>query len=201
MGGADEVVAKARIAFDEGDYRWVVELLNHMMFAQPDHEDARLLQADAYEQLGYQSESGPWRDSYLMAALELRTGMKGLGLGIRAVSDQLTVEMLFDLVGIRLDDTAVDGHTTTINWRFTDVDEEHVLGLDNCALHHRPDRQADDATVTISTTKARLADLLRGDIDVDGLLADSTVDGDDGPIRTIFGTLDTFTGQFGIVEP
>jgi alkyl sulfatase BDS1-like metallo-beta-lactamase superfamily hydrolase len=76
-----------------------------------------------------------------------------------------------------------------------------VLGLDNSALHHRPGLQAADAEVTISTTKARLADLLRGDIDVETLLADSTVDGDDSPIRTIFGTLDSFTGQFGIVEP
>ena len=172
-----------------------------MVFADPEHEEARLLQADAYEQLGDQAESGPWRDSYLMGALELRTGMKGLGLGIRAVSDELTVDMLFDLVGIRLDDTAVAGQTATINWRFTDVDEDHVLGLDNCAIHHRPDRHADDAAATISTTKARLADLLRGDIDVDGLLADSKVDGDDGPIRTIFGTLDSFSGVFGIVEP
>lgn len=201
MGGADAVVAKAATAYDEGDYRWVVELLNHVVFADPGHEDARLLQADAFEQLGYQAESGPWRDSYLMGALELRTGMKGLGLGIRAVSDELTVEMLFDLVGIRLDDAAVAGQTATINWRFTDVDEDHVLGLDNCALHHRPGRRGVDADVTISTTKAQLADLLRGDIDLDALLADSTIDGDDGPIRTVFGTLDSFSGVFGIVEP
>ena len=201
MGGADAVVAKAATAFDEGDYRWVVELLNHVVFADPGHEDARLLQADAFEQLGYQAESGPWRDSYLMGALELRTGMKGLGLGIRAVSDELTVEMLFDLVGIRLDDAAVAGQAATINWRFTDIDEDHVLGLDHCALHHRPGRRSADADATIATTKARLADLLRGDIDVDALLADSTIDGDDGPIRRIFGTLDAFSGVFGIVEP
>jgi len=201
MGGADAVVAKARSAFDEGDYRWVVELLNHVVFADPGHEDARLLQADAYEQLGYQAESGPWRDSYLMGAMELRTGMKGLGLGLGAVSDELSVEMLFDLVGIRLDDAAVVGQAATINWRFTDVDEDHALGLDNCALHHRPGRHDADADVTISTTKARLADLLRGDIDVDALLAHSTIDGDDGPLRTIFGSLDSFSGIFGIVEP
>jgi alkyl sulfatase BDS1-like metallo-beta-lactamase superfamily hydrolase len=119
----------------------------------------------------------------------------------RAVSDQLTVEMLFDLVGIRLDDDAVEGQAATINWRFTDVDEDHVLGLDNCALHHRPGRRVDDADVTISTTKARLADLLRGDIDLDTWLGDSSVDGDDGPLRAIFGTLDSFTSVFGIVEP
>ena len=90
MGGADAVrrprpARRSTRATTAG----CVELLNHVVFAEPDHEEARLLQADAYEQLGYQAESGPWRDSYLMGALELRTGMKGLGLGIRAVSDEL----------------------------------------------------------------------------------------------------------------
>ena len=65
MGGADAVLDRARASFAEGDYRWVVEVVNHVVFADPDNEAARLLQADALEQLGYQSESGPWRDFYL----------------------------------------------------------------------------------------------------------------------------------------
>ena len=135
--------------------------------------------------------------------MELRTGSKGLDLGIRAVSDQLTVEMLFDIVGVCLDADAVTGKTATVNWRFTDVDENHVLGLDNCALHHRPGRHAANADVTVSATKAQLADVLRGDIAIDGLLgADGvTVEGDPTALHTIFGALDTFTGVFGIVEP
>jgi alkyl sulfatase BDS1-like metallo-beta-lactamase superfamily hydrolase len=201
MGGADAVVARGRDAFAAGDYRWVCELLNHVVFADPTHTEARELLADGYEQLGYQSESGPWRDSYLMGAMELRTGMKGLGLGIRSVSDALTVEMLFDLVGIRLSSMAVEGRTATVNWHFTDVDERHVLGLDNCALHHRPDRVDDGAGVALATTKAALADLLRGDVDVDGFLAGATVDGDEREVRVILESLESFSGVFGIVEP
>ena len=40
-----------------------------IVFADPANEAARLLCADALEQLGYQAESGPWRNAYLTAAL------------------------------------------------------------------------------------------------------------------------------------
>ena len=95
MGGADAVLEKARASFAQGDYRWVVEVVNHVVFADPENEPARLLQADALEQLGFQSESGPWRDFYLSGAMELRsngTVLKGvtgnaLGAGHRALDD------------------------------------------------------------------------------------------------------------------
>ena len=72
MGGAEATLDKARGAYELGDYRWVAEVVNHVVFADPDNEDARELQADALEQLGYQAESGPWRNFYLTAAKELR---------------------------------------------------------------------------------------------------------------------------------
>jgi len=77
MGGADAVVTKARASFDAGDFRWVAEVLNHVVFAQPDHEAARELLADTYEQLGYGSENGTWRCAYLSGAHELRHGVFG----------------------------------------------------------------------------------------------------------------------------
>ena len=76
MGGADAALDKARGAFELGDYRWVAEVVNHVVFADPDNQDARELQADALEQLGYQAESGPWRNFYLTAAQELRHGVR-----------------------------------------------------------------------------------------------------------------------------
>ena len=85
MGGADAIVEKARGCFDAGDYRWVAEVLNHVVMAEPDHFNARALQADTLEQLGYQSESGPWRNFYLCGALELRQGLpKGAAFGATA---------------------------------------------------------------------------------------------------------------------
>ncbi len=203
IGGAEAVLGKAREAFDAGDYRWVVELLNNLIFSDPTNTEARALQADAFEQLGYQSESGPWRDSYLMAAQDLRTGAQGLGSGAGVISDELTVEMLFDLVGVRLRAEDVGGMSVSTNWHFTDIDETHNLGLDNCALHHRPGRRDERADADISLRKAALASLLRGDVDVDAFLGsgDVSVSGEAGAVRSILGSLDSFSGLFGIVEP
>ena len=74
MGGTEELIGKATKAFEEGEYRWVVQVMNHAVFADPTNTKVRNLQADAFEQLGYQSESGTWRNAYLTAARELRYG-------------------------------------------------------------------------------------------------------------------------------
>ena len=78
MGGADAVLEKARESYDAGEYRWVAEVVNHVVFADPDNQAAKDLQADALEQLGYQAESGPWRNFYLTGAKELRDGVAQL---------------------------------------------------------------------------------------------------------------------------
>ncbi|HEY4377643.1 MAG TPA: alkyl sulfatase dimerization domain-containing protein, partial [Acidimicrobiales bacterium] len=106
MGGPDEVLRKAQAFFDAGDYRWVAEVVNHLVFAEPDNMAARALQADALEQVGYQAESGPWRDFYLTGAQELRNGpMVGIG-GSTAGPDvvsALSTDMLLDYLGVRID--------------------------------------------------------------------------------------------------
>jgi alkyl sulfatase BDS1-like metallo-beta-lactamase superfamily hydrolase len=202
LGGAERVLELAREAFDRGDYRWVSELLNHLVFAEPNNEPARLLQADSFEQLAYQSESGPWRDSYLMGAMELRTGSKGLGLGPRAITDDLDVEMLVELIGVRLIADRVLDVQVSMNWHFSDVGEDHVIGVDNCAINHRAHRRIGDADCNLTTTKARLASLLNGELGLDGFLAaDDVVVDHERPVRTLLGSLDRFSSIFGIVEP
>ena len=75
MGGSQTVIARARQAFKAGDYRWVAQIMNHVVFAEPNNQAARELEADALEQLGYQAESGIWRNHYLTGAFELRNGV------------------------------------------------------------------------------------------------------------------------------
>ncbi len=72
MGGADAVVEKAKHSYDDGDFRWVAQVVNHVVFAEPGHAAARELLADTYEQLGYGAENGTWRNFYLSGATELR---------------------------------------------------------------------------------------------------------------------------------
>ncbi|MGL5500868.1 MAG: alkyl/aryl-sulfatase, partial [Plesiomonas shigelloides] len=105
MGGADAVLAKAQDDFKQGDYRWVAEVTNKVVFADPNNQAAKELNADALEQLGYQAESGPWRSAYLQGAYELRNGVPSAG-GVQTASPDtiraMTPEMLFDYLSVRL---------------------------------------------------------------------------------------------------
>jgi alkyl sulfatase BDS1-like metallo-beta-lactamase superfamily hydrolase len=86
-GGAEALLDKARAAYDEGEYRWAAELLNHLVFAQSDNASAKALLANTYDQLGYQAESGPWRDVYLAAAYELRHGVPDQMVDMATMTD------------------------------------------------------------------------------------------------------------------
>ena len=119
----------------------------------------------------------------------------------RSITDQLDVDMLVELIGIRLQAENVEGESFESNWYFSDVDEHHAIGLDNCAIHHRPGVAIEGAP-SITCTKAALAEAVKGAVDVDGFLAIEGVSAsDDGPVRLLFGNLDQFSSEFGIVEP
>ncbi len=205
-GGPDALLAKAQKAFDEGDYRWVAELVNHLVFADPSNSRARNLQADTLEQLGYQAESATFRNAYLNAAQELRQGppnllggaVRGKGL-LRAMS----VEQVFDAIAIRLKSEEVGGLRVFVNWTFTDLDEKWVLGLSNRTLFHVQGRHDSRASVTVSLSRLTLVGIITAETTfMDEIQAGRiTLDGDPAALLTIFGNLDTFVPGFAVVEP
>jgi alkyl sulfatase BDS1-like metallo-beta-lactamase superfamily hydrolase len=207
MGGADAVLAAGRTAFDEGDYRWVAELVNHLVFAQPDHTAARALQADALEQLGYQAESGPWRDFYLTAAQELRHGTlpsrPGGGPGADTVS-AMSTDMLFQYLGIRLDGLRAAERTWTIDVIVTDRSERWRVGIERGAIHHRLSMASDHpAQITVTASHAGLAAILFAPDAVAALAATESVDvtGDRQALDQLLESFDAFTLMFPIVTP
>ncbi len=137
MGGAGAVIDAAQEAFNRGEYRWVAQLLNHVVFSDPSNQAARRLAADAMEQLGYQAESGTWRNAYLTGAFELRHGSINLG---RASSPRLALamngEQLVDMMGVRFDPDRFQSEATIV-WRLTDLDETLLVGVAHHAIHHR----------------------------------------------------------------
>ncbi len=156
MGGTKAVLAKARKAYKKGDYRWVAEVVNHVVFADPHNRKARELQADALEQLGYQAESGPWRNFYLSGAKELREGVKKRQVSSsasRSGIEAMPLDMFFDLLGVRLNGPKAEGKIITINWVFTDTNEKYALYLENSTLNHTADKQAKNADATITLTR------------------------------------------------
>jgi len=206
MGGSEAVLSKAREYYNKGEYRWVAEVVNHVVFADPNNQPAKNLQADALEQLGYQAESGPWRNFYLSGAKELREGVKKLGTPDTASPDTIRamdLDLLFDYVGMRLNGPKADGKTIILNFNFTDTNEQYVLGLENSAIHHSKNKQADDADATVTLKRETLNEVLLGD----GTLNDKIesgeirVDGDSTKLDELVSMLDTFDFWFNIVTP
>jgi alkyl sulfatase BDS1-like metallo-beta-lactamase superfamily hydrolase len=198
MGGADAVLERARADFEAGDFRWVAQVVNHVVFADPDNIEARALQADALEQLGYQAESAVWRNFYLSAASELRNGHLALGTAdLGSLAPSMTTEMLFDAIGVRLIPDRLEGVSGAVNWVITDRDERHVAGISNRTLFHVADRQRDDAVTTVRCTSEDLVALVNGAMDPSTL----DISGDVDLVSHIAAAVDHFERIFPIVTP
>jgi alkyl sulfatase BDS1-like metallo-beta-lactamase superfamily hydrolase len=204
MGGAAQVIAKARKAYDEGDYRWVAQVMNHVVFAEPGNADAKALQADALEQLGYLSESAVWRNMYLMGAHELRNGIKSWGARRTDRSDYVRAmpsELLLDYMGIRLNSEKANGLDLTIGLTIKDTGERFLVELTNSVLSYTSGKPRLPADVTVALTRAALNAIANGAGTLDDQLAAVECTGDQRKFRDLLGCLDTFDGSFPIVLP
>ncbi|NQX88991.1 MAG: MBL fold metallo-hydrolase [Halioglobus sp.] len=206
MGGEDAVLNAAESAFDVGDYRWVAELLNHLVFADPDNADARALLAQTYDQLAYQAESGPWRDVYLTGALELRQGPPKQGISVANAVDLLRetpVEQFFSLMAAMLNGPKADGREYVLTIEFTDLKESHTLELENAVLHHRPDTADPSANATIRITHPLFIRMLGGDVGIREILFSDevSVEGSTLDLVRFFALLDLPDSTFNIVTP
>ena len=175
MGGADRVVKESQKSFDRGEYRWVAEILNHVVFAQPRNKNARELLARTYDQLGYVAESAIERNLYLTGALELRSGENGIGVDRTKGIDLMTstpVENYLTVMAASLDGLAAEGKELKINLVFSDIKESYVLWIENCVLHHRKAVPEMDANATLTLTKGVFLKMMLGKADVKDILSD-----------------------------
>lgn len=209
MGGASAVLERANEYFTRGDYRWVVEVVNHVVFSDPTNEAARLLQADALEQLGYQSESGPWRDFYLTGAMELRSagtalkGFRGNALGPGLVAS-MTPELLLDLIGVRLNAARSAEFCLDVNLVVTDHgDERWTFGVRHGVVHARRDDSLDSCDVTIRSSIEAFAQFASSSHPIADTLErdDFVVHGDQTKLVELDGFLDVFEFGFELVLP
>ena len=159
MGGAEPVLAKGRSLFEDGKYRHAMEIVNKLVYAEPDNVSAKELLAGIFEQLGYQYESASMRNSFLAAAQELRVGVpQSLGLdptgpdAIRA----LTASQWWDAVAIRVDSRKADGIEFKMNFVLPDIGEELVVEMSNGTLTNISGFTAPDADLTLSIHRSDL---------------------------------------------
>jgi linear primary-alkylsulfatase len=203
-GGADALLANAREAYAEGDYRWVVEVVNHLVFADPGNAEAKELQAQALEQLAFGAENGPWRNFFLMGARELRDGVAGTATAVPPdVIANLATSQLLDAVAIQIDGPRAGESRLRMHWHLPDTGESYRLCLENGVLTHRPGdpRGTVDATVTVE--RAALNELLLGASTPEQLTASGRlrVDGDATALAQLVGLLDPPDPNFAIVTP
>jgi alkyl sulfatase BDS1-like metallo-beta-lactamase superfamily hydrolase len=205
IGGAEAVLAGARASYEEGDYRWVAEVAGHLVFADPGNEEAKQLQADALEQLGYGAENATWRNFFLMGAKELREGVSGTPTSTapRDIVARLSVAQLLDAMAIRLDGPRAWEKRMRIDWVVTEPDEEHSLTVRNGVLSHRSGRHDPAADARLLIERRALDELLLKTADA-GELAESgrlRVEGDGTKLGELLSLLDEPDPGFAIVTP
>lgn len=205
MGGEQALLKKAKASFDKGEYRWVAEVLKHLVFANPNNQEGKLLLADALEQLGYQAESGPWRSVYLQGAYELRNGVPTAGGTVTASPDTIRAmspSMLFDYLAVRINPEKAAGKKMVVNMDFTDIGEKHTLSLENAVLNHTT-RYAASPDVTVTLSKQTLDDIQLGQGTLEQKIASGEikVQGDQQTFSDFVSLLDKFNFWFNIVTP
>lgn len=206
MGGAGKVLAAARKAFEEGEYRWVAEVVNKVVFADPQNKEARELQADTLEQMGYQAESGSWRGHYLTGAQELRHGTPSIPLAGTATPDTvraMSLQLLFNYMAMRLNGPEAAGRRITLNFAFTDTGESAVLELRNGSLNHSLGRRDEAADATVTLERRDLDAVVVGETDLleEARAGRIAVEPDVAPLAELVGLLDSFDIWFNVVEP
>jgi len=135
MGGADRVVALAKAAMVSGDYRWSSDILNQLVFADPENTAAKALLADSYEQQGYQAEAATWRNMFLSAARDLREGPKAsVGTTSLDLISAIPTGLLLDSIATRLDPAVIGGKALALNFHFADRDEKARITVENAVM-------------------------------------------------------------------
>lgn len=206
LGDVNEVLRMAKRDFEAGEYQWVAEITSVLVYADPDNEAARLLCADAMEQLGYQAESGTWRNAYLTAALELRQGNQAENAaqtkGAASFLKQMTPTMLFDYMAILMDKQALAEHSFAINVTLTDVGAQYVLSVKNGVMLVYENTTWPDADASVACPKNALLYILSNNAEG---LASLPVTGDASLLTLLAQSMNQFalSGQipFNIIEP
>lgn len=165
MGGATAILARSQLLFDDGQYRHAMELLNKLVYAEPDNSDAQHLLAATFEQLGYQYESSSMRNAFLTTAQELRRGVAPAGPA-RGTSPDLaramTTSQWWDAVATRVDSQRAQGLQFVINFVTPDTGEMLVVEMSNSTLTNIVGYQSDNADATIRMNRSDLVPVIAG---------------------------------------
>ncbi len=207
-GGPNALLDHAREAFEQGQYRWVAEVTNHLVFADPANAEARNLAADALEQLGYQAEPAPWRNFYLTGAQELRAWVPRESQPSRSapassIVRSMSLERLFDYLAVRLNGPDAEGKRIAIDLELTDTGERAGILVENCVLNASIETLGGAADAALALTRPVLNEIVLGRTSLSEKIEEgqAAVNGDAGKIEDFLSLLDRFDRHFAIVTP
>ena len=203
LGDTDKVLEMAQADYDKGEYQWVAQITNTLVYADPENTKARLLCADALEQLGYQAESGAWRNAYLVAAFELRNGTKfypaTTTLGEGSTAQNMDAQTMLDYMGIMMDTDKLADKTFAVNLKLSDA-EDYLLRIQNGVLLYYEGEQAENADLTISTSRVGILALANNNEEGLSRLVTS-VEGDETLYRALLESMTQLSLYFNVIEP
>jgi alkyl sulfatase BDS1-like metallo-beta-lactamase superfamily hydrolase len=206
MGGAAAILDRATKDFANGEFRFVAQVLSHLVFADPDNQPARALLADTFEQLGYAAESATWRNAYLFGAQELRQGMPKAPARPpmpRETLAALRTGQLWDVLGVRLNGPKAEDKHIVLNWSFTDTKESFALTLENCALTYVEGVLAETADASFILERSVLDEVIAKQTSFPEAVATGKIKftGNAMRLAELMGLMDEFPRMFEIVEP
>jgi alkyl sulfatase BDS1-like metallo-beta-lactamase superfamily hydrolase len=205
MGGAEAVLKKAKQAYDKGEYRWVAQVVRHVVFADPKNQAARNLEADALEQLGYQAESGPWRNFYLTGAQELRKGVAKLPTPNTASPDTvkaMSMDMVLDYASVRLNRQKAGKANIRLNIDMGGS-ERYFVELINGVINHTAGVQPGNVDATVTLSKDVFDNIMLKTTTLDEAVKTGKVkiNGKEAKLKELLSYLDNFEFWFNIVTP
>lgn len=201
MGGEDSVLAKARKSFKDGEYQWVAEVTKHVIYANPDNIDAKLLCADALEQLGYIAESGIWRNEYLMGGQELRYGVIPISESFISddVLNNIPLGNILYLLSIRIDGLKAGDFDYKINFIIPDRNEKASTEVKRGIFRYLNDELSEDAAATVTMPKDALYELVTSNKKPDS--SKMKVEGDLYKWNEFLSLIDIVDPNFNIMTP
>ena len=201
MGGVDAVIAGARKDLEAGDYRWVAHVLDQVIWAMPDHGEARELAATAHVQLGYGAENATWRNAYLSAAQELRNGVpEGTKnpRSLRDVTKGMSVLFALNALSVRLNGPKAIGSGFVVNWNVSDTGEACYTELTNAVLINR-DGADPYADATVELSRSAIGGFVLGEIGLVELKrGGARTSGDARVVSDLVAMLDRFPAWFPV---
>lgn len=204
LGGAERVLALAENAYATGDYRWSSDLLQSLVFAEPANAAAKAMLAKSYEQQGYQAESAIWRNQFLAAAGELRSGRVDRSAAqSNDMIAALSTQELLDSAATRFAPEKPGPRGITIAIDIPDRGEQAMIEITGQAMIGRAGMLPDKPDITIRGPRRAMLALFFVKVPVSAVkgMDGVTIEGDLAALQALIDAMDPLPHGFDIVTP